>query len=45
MEVLSGLLGDNEGARLKVVAIAGLGGVGKTTLAKEVYSKLRGQFE
>ena len=45
VEVLSGLLGDNEGARLKVVAIAGLGGVGKTTLAKEVYSKLRGQFE
>lgn len=45
VEMLSGLLGDNEGGKLKVVAIAGRGEVGKTTLAKELYSKLRGQFK
>ncbi|CAN6355771.1 unnamed protein product [Urochloa humidicola] len=38
------LTGDAE-RRLKVVSIVGLGGVGKTTLAKELYRKVDSQFE
>jgi hypothetical protein len=39
------LMSDGEQGRLRVVSIVGSGGIGKTTLAKELYSKLRRQFE
>ncbi|CAO2142884.1 unnamed protein product, partial [Urochloa humidicola] len=38
------LTGDAE-RRLRVVSIVGLGGVGKTTLAKELYHEIKSQFE
>ncbi|CAN6363768.1 unnamed protein product [Urochloa humidicola] len=38
------LIGDGE-RKLRVVSIVGLGGVGKTTLAKELYRKIKSQFE
>lgn len=37
--------GDGDQHKLKVVSITGFGGVGKTTLAKQLYSHLRGRFE
>uniref|UniRef100_A0A453A1R9 AAA+ ATPase domain-containing protein n=3 Tax=Aegilops tauschii subsp. strangulata TaxID=200361 RepID=A0A453A1R9_AEGTS len=43
-EELLNLLTDTE-EKLKVVSILGFGGLGKTTLAKQVYDEIRGKFE
>jgi hypothetical protein len=36
---------DGEGDELKVLSIVGFGGLGKTTLANEIYRKLQGRFQ
>ncbi|XP_037456219.1 disease resistance protein RGA5-like [Triticum dicoccoides] len=43
-ELVKHLTGEHE-KRRKVVSILGVEGLGKTTLAKEVYSKIQGNFE
>jgi disease resistance protein RPM1 len=39
------LLADCESKQTKLVAIVGFGGLGKTTIANQIYQELKGQFK
>jgi chromosome segregation ATPase len=43
-KIMEFLENDDNGYQLKVVSIVGFGGLGKTTLANQVYHKIKGQF-
>ncbi|XP_037442978.1 disease resistance protein RGA5-like isoform X2 [Triticum dicoccoides] len=45
MEKLEAWLGKDGEQKLKVVSLVGPGGIGKTTLANELYMRIGGQFE
>jgi predicted AAA+ superfamily ATPase len=39
------LMSDNEGQQLEVISVWGMGGLGKTTLARDVYQEISSKFE
>ncbi|CAD6216868.1 unnamed protein product [Miscanthus lutarioriparius] len=43
-EIIGRLVGENLAKGCRIVSIVGSGGSGKTTLAKQVYEKIKGQF-
>jgi hypothetical protein len=44
-KIIELLKNDDSRQRLKVVSIVGFGGLGKTTLANQIYQKINGQFD
>lgn len=44
-KIMEWFMDDNEQRQLRVMSIMGFGGLGKRTLANEVYAKVKGQFQ